>query len=178
MEIIENRNLLLDCFPKNTIIAEIGVFRGDFSKILFEKMQPEQLHLIDIFEGNMCSGDKDGQNMVWTDLSKEYDNLKEHFKDQENVFLHKGNSANVLNDFGDGHFDMIYIDGDHSYQGVKRDLETAFFKVKSGGLICGHDYGQMFPTVVQAVNEFCNDRGLSIKYVTKDGCPSYCIVKS
>jgi hypothetical protein len=178
MELIENRNDLLKKFNKNLKIAEIGVFKGEFSKIIFEELQPNELHLIDIFMGTECSGDKDGNNVIFTDLSKEYDLIVEHFKTTNNVYIHKGNSQSVLNNFEDEYFDMIYIDGDHSYNGVKNDLNLSYNKIKSGGYICGHDYTTiMFEGVVRAVNEFCEEKKLKIKYLTKDGCPSFCIVK-
>ena len=37
--------------------------------------------------------------------------------------------------------DMIFIDGDHSYSGVKTDVDLYFPKLKKGGIICMHDYG-------------------------------------
>jgi hypothetical protein len=178
MILIENRDLLLNQFNNNIIIAEIGVFKGEFSKKIFESLTPSELHLIDIFEGNTCSGDKDGNNIVWTNLSDEYSSLKELYKNEKNVFIHKGNSFDVLSSFDNEYFDLIYIDGDHRYLGVKKDLEVSYSKVKTNGFICGHDYTtSMFVDVVNAVNEFCNEKSLSIEFLTKDGCPSFCIRK-
>lgn len=50
--------------------------------------------------------------------------------------------------------DCIYIDGDHSYEGVTYDLFFALSKVKNRGFICGHDYGVSHEGVVRAVDEF------------------------
>lgn len=47
--------------------------------------------------------------------------------------------------------DMVFIDGNHSYQAVRSDLDAWAPKVKSGGLISGHDF--WMPDVVQAVRE-------------------------
>jgi hypothetical protein len=58
MIIIESRNELLKIFDKNLKIAEIGVFKGDYSKYIFDVLQSCELHLIDLFHGDMCSGDK------------------------------------------------------------------------------------------------------------------------
>jgi predicted O-methyltransferase YrrM len=37
--------------------------------------------------------------------------------------------------------DWVYIDGDHSYEAVKTDLENFSRVVKPGGVIAGDDYG-------------------------------------
>jgi hypothetical protein len=178
MNIVENRNVLFKQFNKDLIIAEIGVFKGEFSKFLFEELKPKELHLIDIFEGMMCSGDKDGNNIVWSNLNDDYVNLKEYFKLNQNVYIHKNRSEDILNSFPNEYFDLIYIDGDHTYNGVKTDLLLSYNKVKKDGFICGHDYiNSRFEGVVRAVNEFCEQTQLEINYITNDGCPSFCIRK-
>lgn len=51
--------------------------------------------------------------------------------------------------------DFLYIDADHSYEGVTADLEAWFPHVKSGGLFLGDDYGNRFyPGVKAAWDEF------------------------
>jgi predicted O-methyltransferase YrrM len=40
---------------------------------------------------------------------------------------------------GDGGLDFLFIDGDHSYEGVKRDFEMYGPLVKPSGLIAFHD---------------------------------------
>lgn len=42
--------------------------------------------------------------------------------------------------FADGIADLIFIDADHRYKGIKRDLEIWWPKVKVGGILCGHDF--------------------------------------
>lgn len=37
-------------------------------------------------------------------------------------------------------FDFIYLDGDHSYEGVKKEMFEYWPKVKKGGMLAGHDY--------------------------------------
>jgi hypothetical protein len=177
MEIFETRNDLIQILQKNMIICEIGVFKGEFSQKLLLETQPKELHLIDLFEGVMPSGDKDGNNVIYADLEIEYKKLCDKYENNDIVKIHKGQSLINLNNFSDNYFDMIYIDGDHSYEGVLKDLEISFHKVKSNGYICGHDYSShKFPQVVEAVNYFINKNNYKIKYITKDGCPSFCII--
>jgi predicted O-methyltransferase YrrM len=45
--------------------------------------------------------------------------------------------------------DMIFIDGDHSYESVIRDIEWAVSSMKDGGLLCGHDIDM--PKVKRAI---------------------------
>ena len=42
--------------------------------------------------------------------------------------------------FDDASLDWIFIDGDHTLKGIFADLWNYWSKVKSGGLVCGHDY--------------------------------------
>lgn len=170
--IIKTRDLLLKELPKKMVIAEIGVFKGDFAKLIYNLLNPKQLHLIDLFQGKMTSGDKDGNNIEEVSLETCYKDLKHDFKKNLEVVLHKGKSEEILKKFPDNYFDFIYIDGDHSYQGVKKDLELAKQKVKLNGYIGGHDYtSNMFPDIVKAVDEFRGNQ--EFEFITNDGCPSF-----
>ena len=51
----------------------------------------------------------------------------------------KARSQDALILFSEGSFDMIYIDGDHSYSGVQADLRGATRLVADGGILCGDD---------------------------------------
>ena len=37
--------------------------------------------------------------------------------------------------------DMVFIDGDHSYEAVMRDISLWRERLVSGGMLCGHDFG-------------------------------------
>ena len=63
-------------------------------------------------------------------------------KDLKNVTQIFGNSMTF--DFADhyGKYDMVFIDGDHHYDSVKKDTETAFKLLKDNrSIIVWHDYG-------------------------------------
>lgn len=173
---ISNREEMLNFFPKNITVAELGVFRGAFSNKIFEKIQPKELHLIDVFEGITGSGDKDGNNFERIDIGKEYLILKNFYKNNKNVFLHKGLSYEVIKKFDNNYFDLIYIDADHSYKSVKKDLEISYLKTKNNGFISGHDYNPVkYEGLCKAVNEFCEEYKQKIIIKTKDKLPSFVI---
>ena len=50
-------------------------------------------------------------------------------------------------------FDLVFLDGDHSYSGLKADIEAWLPLVRPGGILCGHDFGGQFPGVERAVVE-------------------------
>ena len=64
-------------------------------------------------------------------------------------------SAEAANLFEDESLDYVYIDGDHSYEGAKKDLIAWYPKVKKGGFFGGHDYIKTRQcNVIPAVDEF------------------------
>jgi len=60
--------------------------------------------------------------------------------------------------FNDGEFFAVFIDADHSYEGVRKDIDAWLPKVMPGGILCGHDFDGMFPGVIQAVDESFRDK--------------------
>lgn len=173
----QSRNDFFLSFEKNLLICEVGVFKGSFSEFIHTHLEPSELHLIDIFNGNGHSGDKDGLNIEYADLGEVYQLLCEKYHNTS-VKVHKGFSKSILKKFDDEYFDVIYIDADHSYESVRKDLDLSLKKVKKGGIISGHDYiKENFSGVYRAVNEFCLENNLKINYLTHDKCPTFGIIK-
>jgi predicted O-methyltransferase YrrM len=57
-----------------------------------------------------------------------------------------------------GMMDYIFIDGDHSYEGVKNDTEKALAMLKPGGIIVWHDYASKSPGVLKYLSELSAER--------------------
>jgi len=74
------------------------------------------------------------------------------------VNLIRKDSILASKDFPDNYFDLVYIDADHSYEFVKKDIENWITKVKNKGIIAGHDYDKHWPDVMRAVNELLPKR--------------------
>ena len=151
--VLPNRLVLLDKMPQRSIVVEVGVKKGTFSAQLLKRCQPSQLHLID-------------RNLKNHKIKKKFET------DISNgvVHLHQGDSSTVLDSFPDEYFDFIYIDADHSYNGVTRDITVAKHKVKDGGYLVFNDYTYWSPIecmrygVQQAVNELCINEGWEVIY--------------
>ncbi|NJN21723.1 MAG: class I SAM-dependent methyltransferase [Leptolyngbya sp. RL_3_1] len=144
----DERKFLLEMLPRQSVGAEIGVHMGDFSQNIIEAISPRELHLIDPWEYQASSvyetawyggGAKGGQ----TEMDERYSSILSRFNKNihaEQVTVHRGYSTDILQQFPDQYFDWVYIDGNHLYEYVKKDLELSFQKVKPGGYITGDDY--------------------------------------
>ena len=73
----------------------------------------------------------------------------------------------AADEFENQSLDIVYIDGDHTYEGVLKDLAAWFPKVRRGGIICGDDIG--WPGVRRAVDEFFLNLGKEYQIISKNG---------
>jgi Methyltransferase domain len=171
-ELYSTRSDLLSIIPENSIILEIGVFRGEFAEELLET-NPKELYLVDIWTGGWGSGDKDGNNHHHIDdMLEVYLNLTDKYKTFSEVKVIRSPSTSFLNWCEPNTFDVIYVDGDHEAPAVYGDMVNSLTAIKNNGWLMGHDYhGQ----VRYAVDKFCIDYDQVISHVTQDGCPSFAI---
>jgi len=71
----------------------------------------------------------------------------------------RGDSAYTLNIHRDESIDLAFIDGDHTYEGALKDLDTVLPKMKKGGVILCHDC-RPGSDVSKALREFCVKNGI------------------
>jgi len=113
--------------------------------LILQTTQPRKLHLIDINAGAV----ELTKRRFATGLAR------------GQIELQCGDSSSEVLGLLDEYLDWLYIDGDHEYPGVKKDLEAARLKIKRDGLIALNDYIYFASSdfskcgVVEAVNEFC-----------------------
>ena len=65
--------------------------------------------------------------------------------------------------FQDGSLDLVFIDANHSYEYVKNDIIKYTPKLKSTGLLTGHDID--YPGVNKAVNEMIKEYEVAPNFV-------------
>jgi predicted O-methyltransferase YrrM len=139
----KNRLKLLEEMPKNGRCAEIGVWNGGFSESILEVTNPERLVLIDPWEMLAEQSEDEWTHKRHKDhafMLQMHDHVASCYGHRADVEIRKGFSADVLSSFPDDYFDWVYIDGNHLYDFVRRDIEIAFKKVRPGGTIAGDDF--------------------------------------
>lgn len=179
---LRSRRSLLKQMPQRSICSEVGVWKGDFTKLILEIVNPRELHLIDPWEfqnefPNRMFGGRLAQSQI--DMDNVYDGVRERFTDEDAVQFHRGYSADMLASFPDGFFDWVYLDGNHYYEYVLEDLRLSWSRVKEGGFITGDDYtwrprdagsSKREPQPVrQAVQDFLAETGLPKEALTVMG---------
>jgi hypothetical protein len=161
----DERSELLNLLPKGSVGAEIGVWRGDFSSRVLSVVRPARLHLVDPWKFETSSGYESARYggasaKNQAEMDSIYETVLRRFAQEAEtgvVLVHRGPSAEIGMQFDDAYFDWVYIDGNHLYEYVKRDLEVFATKLKPGGLLTGDDYGVRGwwdNGVTRAVDEF------------------------
>lgn len=172
----ERRTELLELLPKNAVCAEIGVWKGEFSKQILQYATPKQLHLVDPWRfaaqfpqrwyGGLAAG-------CQQDMDRIYEGVVAQFWETQNVVIHRNDSVDAVKLFCDGSLDWVYIDGDHSYNAVLCDLREWNTKISwlKGGFIAGDDYDWTDESgnhsVRRAVEDFVSERGCQLELLSE-----------
>jgi len=143
---------MVDYFSNCKIVgAEIGVYKGDNAKSILNLLNIEKLFLIDIWDKTI-EGIKN-RLRKYKSLNT-YKEVLKRFKNNDSVHIIKSTSKIGSESFENECLDFVYIDANHSYQEVFNDLNYWFPKVRSGGIIAGHDVFNL-PDVLNAVKTWC-----------------------
>lgn len=177
---------LIQRLPAGTVGAEIGVYRGDFSAAILST-QVNQLYLVDCWEhqGGEYRFDAANVDQGGQDMNERI--VRSRFNGDHRVVILKGYSHDIAHLFKKhpakfSKLDWVYIDGDHTFKSVTRDLQMWGDNVKRGGLIFCHDYHITEETeaahsqVKQAVDHFCLMERWRVMRVTDEPYPT-CVLK-
>lgn len=135
---------------KTMTMVEIGCYVGDSTEIFARNFK--DVFCIDPWKNGYDDNDAASHQHDMKIIEKQFDEMSLKFN---NIFKFKCKSSEGINHFEDGCLDLVYIDGLHTYGGVKNDIKMWFPKIKKGGFIAGHDYGSRHhPGVKEAVDEY------------------------
>lgn len=145
-------------------ILEIGVYQGSTSQLLITSSSAPKVNYVgvDLFE------DIDDVTMEYEkalkpgDLESVLKNLTSLNKG--NCILHQGNSREVLPEL-EGSFDLIFIDGGHSYETISSDFKNSLRLLKQDGIIFIDDYTD--EDYMKDVRKFCDELKVDKRFETK-----------
>lgn len=172
MPISVDLNEFYNRLPKEGITCEIGVYKGGSAWTLYQAVKPHTLYLIDPYVPY-------GGHAILTNDNECIDARKSahrQFADCHNVIFIEKTSKDASYDFPAFFFDIVYIDGDHSYDAVMDDLITYYDKIKVGGWLTGHDYkSASHLQVKEAVDDFLKERNLQLDFITNEEWPRWAL---
>lgn len=140
--------------------VEVGTFRGDFAKLIADTYPAANLTCIDPYVefGGKSQADQDRYYREACDKLAAYNRVTIcRIPSLEGVFRYL-----------DGQLDWVWIDGDHSFDAAAQDIIQWSKKVRSGGMICVHDYDTYQTGVVDAVNGYTRAHGIKDWYVLRE----------
>lgn len=166
--------------------VEVGVAEGNFSNLLLAKSNLDILYSIDCwlkFPKEVYQ-DKRNDSQFRINLRYFHTVLRlSKYKERSVIFRMKSEDAVKM--FKDGELDFVYLDANHHYESIMKDLELWYPKVKKGGILAGHDYmdfdnGITKVEVKRAVDKFVELNGIRTYQLQKtcvDKYPSWWISK-
>lgn len=130
-------------------VAEIGCFDGSTSRHaivpVFE--MKGTYTVVDWFKGTVIPNwQTDTNPHVYKpnkNVRKDFERNLTGFESCYKIIESTTEDAALLLD--DESLDICFLDSDHAYDAVSRDLDLYLPKVKSGGIICGHDFDDDTP---------------------------------
>lgn len=131
---------------------EIGVFGGLNLHRILEEMPDLIVDAIDpytSFDEMYFSEDAEEEKNRWEEM---YQFVSKSFESDKNMTLHRTTSDEYFSNHKNKTWDVIFVDGAHSYQQVKKDLENSIPRFNK--VLIGHDYNMR--GVKKAVKEIFN----------------------
>lgn len=157
---------------ESLIGAEIGVEEGFFSEYLLKTGLFKTLYSIDPWPNRFPGVFINGEDLVIDSNEETYAKAREKLEKYEASEIIRKSSEEASKAFEDESLDFVFLDGDHTYEGVKLDLQCWYDKVKKGGIFSGHDYMDYVMDceggitshfgVRSAVNEFFAEKGIQV----------------
>jgi len=117
-------------------MAEIGSFQG-VSTMLFA-MHVKTIYSVDCYDyvvpesGRIASHDQ-----LFVDAEKLF---LERTSDIKNIIKVRKTSVEASQQFEDKTLDAVYVDAEHDPISVRSDINAWKNKIKSDGILCGHDF--------------------------------------
>jgi predicted O-methyltransferase YrrM len=129
--------------PQDFVVVEIGSYLGASTAFLAAAATQRNgcVHAVDTWMNNAMGAE--GEYDTWSEFRTNTAAFAER------ITTHRGTSLEVHGKTGGIACDMLFVDGDHQYEGVANDLRLWLPSLRAGGVLAMHDFDQ--PGVCQAL---------------------------
>lgn len=131
-------------------ILELGTYHGRSTRAMLDNSQAH-IWCVDTWEGRIT------RSTTATDRDLNF--FKANIEDMKDrvTILQMSTDLAVKQLRELEKFDLVFIDADHTYEWVRKDILAYGPLVKPNGLLCGHDYFRKAPGLIKAVDELLGD---------------------
>lgn len=141
----------------SAIVIEIGSWKGRSTKALASHTSG-YVYAVDDWEGRggrLTAGEtaRRGSDTLYREFIR---NLGDELSAGKLIPVRSesGEAARIIAQALNGRgADLVFIDGQHTYDAVCRDIDNYAPLVRPGGTVSGHDYCEGWPGVIKAVSE-------------------------
>ena len=145
------KNKLVE-LSKDKIVLEIGTYHGGSAKAMVDA-GAKQVITID-------------SRLPANDLNEQIENISISLTNlRGKAIMITGYSHEVIKLLKKESVDMVFIDGSHEYVDVKQDYFNVLDIVKSDGIICFHDYEDVWPGVKYFIDSEFKDLKDKMEFV-------------
>jgi predicted O-methyltransferase YrrM len=136
---------------KEMRIIEIGSYIGESTMIFADRFK--EVVSVDPYINDYDLADA---ACSYAPFDKVYEQFVRNTLSISNIKSIRETSENAFSILKDQQWDMVYIDGLHTLEGVSYDIEHYKTIIKPGGFVCGHDYG--WGNVRHAIGQLLDDK--------------------
>jgi predicted O-methyltransferase YrrM len=132
-------------------IIEIGSYVGESTMIFADRFK--EVVSVDPYINDY---DLEDAACLFAPFDKVYEQFVRNTLPISNIKSIRETSKNAFSILKDQQWDMVYIDGLHTLEGVSYDIANYKTIIKPGGFVCGHDYG--WGNVRHAIGQLLDDK--------------------
>ncbi len=141
--------------------AEVGVYKGETARIIYEMDPVRILHLFDTFEGfdskDLAAENNNDEKAPLIDFSDTtVETVKLFINGNNNIVFHKGHFPSTSENLKETKYAFVHLDAD-LYQPTLAALKYFYPRLSGGGVIMVHDYNHTWEGVRKAVDEFIKE---------------------
>lgn len=148
--------------------VEVGVARGEYSQKICEANPQMKLYSIDAWTAYGNYPDYTAET-----LESYFKETKERLAPFPNCEIIRAFSMETVRRFADNSLDFVYIDSNHQDPFITEDITEWSKKVKSGGIVSGHDYRSGYKTknwthhfdVIRATHQYTKNNNIKPWFV-------------
>ena len=160
-----------DILQDGMVMTELGSWKGQSASLIATELKNAnkkgvRFFCIDTWQGT--SEDEHGGDK-WVKEGKLFEKFQDNLSKVSDYYIPlRMTTEQASHHFPEQSVDICFVDADHSYDGVYKDLELWTPKIKSGGIISGHDYcpqNSCWQECKKAVDDFWGKFGKEVKAV-------------